>query len=66
MALSRPDEMIPVRLEMKGSVTYNNTKTGVVPFHVVGDFIEFNPKPVFEQSQMQVCYRQCSMQIHRI
>lgn len=54
MALSRPDEMIPVRLEMRGSVTYNNTKSGIVPFHVVGDFIEFNPKPVLDQSQMQV------------
>ena len=54
MALSRPDEMVPVRLEMKGSITHNNTKAGKVPFHVVGDFIEFNPKPVVDQTQMQV------------
>ncbi|XP_045176835.2 uncharacterized protein LOC123537251 [Mercenaria mercenaria] len=54
MALSRPDEMVPVRLEMRGSVTHNNTKAGVVPFHVVGDFIEFNPKPVADEAKMQV------------
>ena len=54
MALSDPGNMIPVRFEIKGSQNYNVSNANVTYFHVIGDFIDFIPKPTFQQTQLQV------------
>ena len=61
MALSDPSQMVPVRFEMKGSHNYNVSGANVTYFHVIGDFIDFNPKPTFQQTMLQVSRFVCSL-----
>lgn len=49
MAFSRSDESIPVRVELIGS---SNGR----PFHAVGDYIDFDPNPILDETIMQVIY----------
>ena len=47
---------MPVRFVLIGSLSPNDTAAGVEPFHVIGDFIEFDPEPPNDalEAEMQV------------
>ena len=58
MAISAPNQMVPVRFEMKGSYDYrNNSSTPATYFHVIGDFVDFRPKPPTNLDPLQVRFK---------
>ena len=55
MAMSAPNQIVPVRFEMKGSYNYmKGSGTPATYFHVIGDFVDFNPTPPSNLETLQV------------